>query len=314
MSLRWATRAGPLRPLRLGVAFSRPTSVIAVQNQLRRVCLATKPRLAIPQAGSLSAPTSQRSRSFTTATATDGETPKAKRGPKPGSGKKPKKAKAKKPKKRLTEKQKAAKETRDRRAQIKELKAIALVPPKKLTASAWPLAVKEQFQGVKSEPGTTVEKFSEAIARVKGLSQDEYKKVEAQAEKNRATNKANYKAWVKSYTPNQIKDANGARRFLSRLLKKRVPPIEDDRLVKRPKTAYFIFMLERKGGSDLKHKGGPELTRIIGEEWGKLTEYEKEAYQKKQAEDRARYEREHLEVYGEPAPSLRSKEDVDSDE
>jgi len=175
MSLRWATRAGPLRPLRLGVAFSRPTSVIAVQNQLRRVCLATKPRLAIPQAGSLSAPTSQRSRSFTTATATDGETPKAKRGPKPGSGKKPKKAKAKKPKKRLTEKQKAAKATRDRRAQIKELKAIALVPPKKLTASAWPLAVKEQFQGVKSEPGTTVEKFSEAIARVKGLSQDEYK-------------------------------------------------------------------------------------------------------------------------------------------
>lgn len=46
--------------------------------------------------------------------------------------------------------------------------------------------------------------------------------------------------------------------------------------MKRPKTAYFIFMLERKGDSDLKHKGGPELTRIIGEEWGKLTEYEKE--------------------------------------
>lgn len=179
MSLQWAARAGPLRHLRLSAVFSRPTRVIAVQNQLRRVCLAAKPRLATPQTGSLSALISQQSRSL--ATATETETPKAKRGRKPGSttkAKTPKKkaVKAKKPKvkKRLTEKQKVAKAARERREQIKELKGIALVPPKKLTASAWPLAVREQVAELKSGSGTSIEKFSEAISRAKSLTSDEY--------------------------------------------------------------------------------------------------------------------------------------------
>lgn len=317
MSLQWATRAGPLRHLRLSAVFSRPTRVIAVQNQLRRVCLAAKPRLVTPQTGSLSA-ISQQSRSL--ATAIETETPKAKRGRKPGSttkAKSPKKkaVKAKKPKvkKRLTEKQKVAKAARERREQIKDLKGIALVPPKKLTASAWPLAVKEQVAELKSGSGTSTEKFSEAISRAKNLTSDEYNKLEAQANENRATNKANYEAWVKSYSPNQIKDANSARRFLTRLLKKRIPPIEDDRQVKRPRSAYFFYMLERRDSSDLKPKGGPDFTRIVGEEWTQLTEYEKESYQKKQAEDRLRYEREHKEVYGEPAPAPTHKEEADQE-
>lgn len=46
--------------------------------------------------------------------------------------------------------------------------------------------------------------------------------------------------------------------------------------MKRPRTAYFFFMLERIGDGDLKGKRGPELTRIVGGEWSKLTEYEKQ--------------------------------------
>lgn len=37
-------------------------------------------------------------------------------------------------------------------------------------------------------------------------------------------------------------------------------------------------MLERRDSSDLKPKGGPEFTRIVGEEWTQLTEYEKEVH------------------------------------
>jgi hypothetical protein len=115
-----------------------------------------------------------------TATETESETAKPRRGRPPGSGtkdkpakKKPVKAKKPKAKKPLTEKQKAMKEKRKRQDQIKELKAIALVPPKKLTASAWPLSVRQLV--AETGPGKPAEKFGEAISRAKNLTPDEYK-------------------------------------------------------------------------------------------------------------------------------------------
>jgi hypothetical protein len=119
-----------------------------------------------------------------TATETESETAKPRRGRPPGSGtkdgtkdkpakKKPAKAKKPKAKKPLTEKQKAMKEKRKRQDKIKELKAIALVPPKKLTASAWPLSVRHLV--AETGPGKPAEKFGEAISRAKELTPDEYK-------------------------------------------------------------------------------------------------------------------------------------------
>ncbi|KAJ6131178.1 hypothetical protein N7523_001638 [Penicillium sp. IBT 18751x] len=310
MSLQW-TRAGPLRHLRLGATFS-PTRVIAVQNQLRNLSLSAEPRSKSSQIGSFSAFIPQ-TRSLSTKTAAETESAKPKRGRPPGStkaagsnGKAPKKAaaKVKKPKKQLTDKQKEDKAKRARSAQIKELKVLSLNPPAKLTASAWPLGVKEMYESVNSGSGTSQEKLTEAITKLKALSPEEYKKLEEKAAKNRATNAANYEAWIKTHTPKQIKEANSARRSLSRLQKKRIALLEDDRLVKRPRTAYFFFMLERIRDGDLKGKRGPDVTRIVGEEWSKLTEYEKQPYKNKQAEDRTRFEREYKEVYDEtPAPS-----------
>ena len=181
MSLQW-TRAGPLRHLRLGATFS-PTRVIAVQNQLRNLSLSAEPRSKTPQAGSFSAFVSQ-SRALSTQTATETESAKPKRGRPLGStkaagpnGRSPKKlaVKAKKPKKQLTDKQKADKEKRARSAQIKELKVLSLNPPAKLTASAWPLGVKEMYESVNSGAGTSQEKLTEAITKLKALSPEEYK-------------------------------------------------------------------------------------------------------------------------------------------
>ncbi|KAJ5137899.1 High mobility group superfamily [Penicillium atrosanguineum] len=313
MSLQW-TRAGLLRHLRLGTTFS-PTRVIAVQNQLRSLSLSAEPRSKTPQTGSFSAFVSQ-SRALSTQTETKTESTKPKRGRPLGSTKAagqdktaPKKpaVKAKKAKKPLTDKQKEDKAKSARFAHIKELKVLALSPPAKLTASAWPLGVKEMYDSVKSGSGNSQEKLTEAINKVKAMSPEEYKKLEEKAAQNRATNAANYMAWIKSHPPKQIKEANSARRSLSRLQKKRIVP-------------------SRMTGSDgdLKGKGGPDLARIVGEEWSKLTEYEKQVhttisldltiipkltiyiqtYKDKQAEDRGRFEREYQEVYGEaPGPS-----------
>ncbi|KAJ5307378.1 hypothetical protein N7476_008034 [Penicillium atrosanguineum] len=233
MSLQW-TRAGLLRHLRLGTTFS-PTRVIAVQNQLRSLSLSAEPRSKTPQTGSFSAFVSQ-SRALSTQTETKTESTKPKRGRPLGSTKAagqdktaPKKpaVKAKKAKKPLTDKQKEDKAKSARFAHIKELKVLALSPPAKLTASAWPLGVKEMYDSVKSGSGNSQEKLTEAINKVKAMSPEEYK----------------------------IKEANSARRSLSRLQKKRIVPLEDDRQVKRPRIAYFFFMLERMSDGDLKGKG-----------------------------------------------------------
>lgn len=173
MTLQWATRAGVLRHLRLGNALVRPTRVISVQNQLRRVCLAAKPRSATPQTCSVSFLISQQSRSLATAT----ERPKAKRSSKAssGNGKTSSSAKpTKKKKKVLTEKQKEAKALRERRAQIKELKQTALVAPKKLAQSAWQLAIAAKFADIRSQYSSSQEAFKEATTVVKSLGADEY--------------------------------------------------------------------------------------------------------------------------------------------
>ena len=72
------------------------------------------------------------------------------------------------------------------------------------------------------------------------------------AERNEAR-LAEYNAWVKSHTPEEIRLANNARKQLRRKLAdkgKKAPAltrlIEDDRLPKRPISPYTIFFAERQ--------------------------------------------------------------------
>lgn len=96
------------------------------------------------------------------------------------------------------------------------------------------------------------------------------------AETNKATNKAAYSKWVQSHTPLQIKDANHARRRLTKLKNTRISPIDDDRLVKRPRTAYLLFFNERNAQGDFKHMAVKDITVQVAEEWKGLTNAEKE--------------------------------------
>lgn len=168
MSLQWATRAGVLRHLRLSDVLARPTRVISMQNQLRRVCLPTKSQFTAPNVTRLSALVCQQSRTFATST----ENPNVKR-----NSSKRKKSKTTKPKKKtkaLTEDQKARKEQRERRAKIKELKVTALELPKKLATSAWSLAFASKFHEVRTESQQPKDTLREAANVIKAMNPSEY--------------------------------------------------------------------------------------------------------------------------------------------
>jgi outer membrane translocation and assembly module TamA len=160
MSLQRVARANVLRHLRLGDALSHQTRVIGVQNQLRRLSLATNSRFSTPLAGSFSL----QSRSFATETA-DSTSPK--KSTKKSTTKKPK-AEKKKPKRALTEKQKEAKEKKESRELVKQLKETALQPPKKLAATARSIATQHKLKEVREQNPSRpqAEIFKEAVELV----------------------------------------------------------------------------------------------------------------------------------------------------
>lgn len=165
MSLQWVSRAGVLRHLHLGDAMARPSRVTGLQNQLRRLCLSSQPRLT-PLVGALSTITSQQSHSY----ATDASRPKPKKSTKATAGT-PKKTTA--PKKKLTEKQKEAKEKKKQRDHIKQLKETALETPKKLIAAGHRLAFQAKFSELRPQHSEIKETFSAASTAVKDMTADE---------------------------------------------------------------------------------------------------------------------------------------------
>ncbi|KAJ5494479.1 High mobility group superfamily, partial [Penicillium fimorum] len=289
---------GFLRTLNRG-ALPRRTGVIDLQNQLGRVCLEANSGLTRPQALPISSIQSLfQSHSFATASTP----PKAKSSKKADSA----------PKKRvLSEKQQEVQNRKKHNTHIKELKATGLVQrPKRLPTSAYTLAVCEKLREIKGEYKQP-EAFLVAIEHGKSISGPELERLQAQAKANIAANAAAFDAWVKTHTPLQIKEANTARLTLSRLGKKHYTPIKDDRQPKKPKSAYILFLADRIDTASYQGKPGTESFTAIAEEWSRLPQSEKDRYHKLQVEDRERYEREHQQVYGQPAPksSLYDSED-----
>ncbi|KAL2011666.1 hypothetical protein VTN00DRAFT_4384 [Thermoascus crustaceus] len=219
--------------------------------------------------------------------------------------KKPEKTEAKKPeKKELTEEQKEARKAKELKQKIKELKAMALEPPKRLSSTAHSLALTDMLAKLrgKGEGKAPQELFKEATAAVKTLSPDELESYARTAESNKEANAAAYVDWVKSHTPLQIKQANEARKKLAKLLpesKLKYPPIHDERQVTRPRFAYIHFVKERFDSGDFKHMPVKDATTRASQEWNSLTPSEKEKYVKLQAADEERYRQEYRKVYGE---------------
>jgi hypothetical protein len=100
--------------------------------------------------------------------------------------------------------------------------------------------------------------------------------------------RADYAAWLRSHTPEQIRLANNARQLLKKRMaagktgksrvvaSKHLSQIKDDRLPKRPATAYNLFISERHSSGDFKGIDNLESFKLMAAEWKALNAAEKE--------------------------------------
>ena len=108
-----------------------------------------------------------------------------------------------------------------------------------------------------------------------------FQRLEEIAQKNKITAAAQYKAWVQTFTPVEVNEANNARQTLKRkynIPKNSLKLIDDDRQPKRPRTAYAIFTKARWASGDLGNKV-TDAAKAIGREWRSLSDNEKQVGQ-----------------------------------
>ncbi len=138
------------------------------------------------------------------------------------------------------------------------------------------------------------------------------------ANQNKATNLARYREWIRSFTPQQIHEANCARVLLKR--KTGTPrmwnKLKDERLATRPRSSFSFFLQDRYKSGDLAGMKIGDAGKLIGGEWKALGANEKQvsrrhimrtdgpkfnisgqAYVRRAEEDMARYEQEVKAVY-----------------
>ncbi|PLN79447.1 hypothetical protein BDW42DRAFT_172840 [Aspergillus taichungensis] len=314
MPLNLARRGvGALRHLSLSDTFSRPVCKTIAQSHARRVCLAANSRSLHPSGRHVSATSvlpKTLANGYATKSTSDGNA-KSTEGKRTTKVKttttktvKAKKTKKSAPKKVLTEEQKEAADEKKKiqklKQLIKELKQTALTPPKQLPMQPHLLAIGEKRKALERGPDESMpDVFRRAVALSRSITPEEQQKFAAQAEANRKANATAREEWIKSHTPLQIKDANHARRRLAHLTNKKAALLHDDRLVKRPSSAYAQFLQERIRNGDFKYMSVVEIGQRTGEEWKGMTESEKAKYRELEVADKHRYHQEYLEVYGE---------------
>ncbi|KAH2143857.1 hypothetical protein KXV72_003841 [Aspergillus fumigatus] len=305
-----------LRDLHRSNALIRPSRVAIANGFIRRICVSMNSQLVSPTMKTfrpsviLSRPLIN---SFATTITPDDETETTKStGSKTGkkntkkrSSKAATKAKPK-PRKKLTDKQKEAKKAEKMKELVKQLKKTALEPPKKLIENPWNLTIATVAKGLQARGVNGTDFIMQCSQLAQSISAEERERIATEAEANKAANAAAYEAWIQQHTPRQIRDANAARRRLNKIKNTSLRLLHDDRQVKRPRTAYLLYMLDRTAEGDFKYMTAKDISVRLTEEWKGLTATEKEKYFKQAEEDRERYRREYLEVYGEEPSTSRS--------
>ena len=91
------------------------------------------------------------------------------------------------------------------------------------------------------------------------------------------------RAWINSYTPEEIKKANLARGRLRRIFASRsrglpfqTQRIDDDRLPKRPVSAWVTFLTEKYASGAYNGTKVSESSKSIANEWKAMTAAEKQ--------------------------------------
>ncbi|KEY76172.1 transcription factor HMG box [Aspergillus fumigatus] len=275
-----------LRYLHRSNALIRPSRVAIANGFIRRICVSTNSQLVSPTLKTfrpsviLSRPLIN---SFATTITPDDETETTKStGSKTGkkntkkrSSKAATKAKPK-PRKKLTDKQKEAKKAEKMKELVKQLKKTALEPPKKLIENPWNLTIATVAKGLQARGVNGTDFIMQCSQLAQSISAEERERIATEAEANKAANAAAYEAWIQQHTPRQIRDANAARRRLNKIKNTSLRLLHDDRQVKRPRTAYLLYMLDRTAEGDFKYMTAKDISVRLTEEWKGLTATEKE--------------------------------------
>ncbi|KAF5870211.1 putative hmg box protein [Botrytis fragariae] len=206
-----------------------------------------------------------------------------------------------KPKKQLTDSQKL-------KLKLKELKAIAFLKeaPKQIPDTAYSVLFIELVK--KGTP--VIDAAKEASEKYKSSSTAELERLEQIAKENKAVNSRNYKNWVESHTPAEIRTANYARHHIRRLTNRSASPriIKDDRLVKNVTSSLFLFMRERYSSGDFANLSIAESSKKIAQEYKSLSPEQRKPFEDAAVADQERYVQEYRTVYGEePKVALKAQ-------
>ena len=211
-----------------------------------------------------------------------------KRKPKRKVAAKPK-PKAKPKKKILTPKGKERAAKQKQIAELKALKAAALTPPKHKAITAWNVLLHETMAKKTMTAGGIGLVTKEASAKFKALTAEElevrdefpnqspiiltifsqhYNHI---ANQNKAEYEIEYKKFIDSHKPDEIRLANNARAQLAKKGRKngstKPSSLRDPRIPRQPRSAWVFFTKDRWSSGDLKGMKVPEAAPLISREW-----------------------------------------------
>ncbi|KAL8749411.1 MAG: hypothetical protein Q9199_007703 [Rusavskia elegans] len=225
---------------------------------------------------------------------------KSKSKPKPRTKAKSTKARKKSPKTKAkpAKKKKALKPEEKERLVVKELKAKALSPPKRVANSAFAVLLAEKQREVRKFEGSgSVAKECSKIYR--SFTPEQREHYNHIANHNKASYDSTYRNWILSHSPIQILEANTARVALKKRSKspRSWPKLRDERLVTGLRTSFAAFNAQRHRSGDFAGMKLGEAAKLIGAEWRALSENDKKPFLQEGEEDLARYEQEVKAVY-----------------
>ncbi|KAK9439334.1 High mobility group, HMG1/HMG2 [Metarhizium brunneum] len=172
------------------------------------------------------------------------------------------------------------------KADLRELKKMALLKrPTQLPESAWAVYV---TNNIGAGEGKVTERIKEVSSRFAGLSESEKEGLKSTAQSNHDANKNTRQQWVESHPVEAIYIANIARRRIARKTNKsRLYLIHDERLPKRARSAYALFIKSRfsQVNSQSGSSTAQDTFRAMSEEWRSMSESEKQPFEEAAASE-----------------------------
>ncbi|EFY89737.1 HMG box protein [Metarhizium acridum CQMa 102] len=172
------------------------------------------------------------------------------------------------------------------KADLRHLKKMALLKgPTLLPESAWAVYV---TNNIGAGEGKLTERIKGISSRFAGLSESEKEGLKSTAQSNHDANKNTRQQWVEAHPVEAIYMANIARRRIARKTNKsRIYLIHDERLPKRARSAYALFIKSRfsKVNSQSGSSTVQDTFRAMSEEWRSMSESEKQPFKEAAASE-----------------------------